>query len=141
MDFSTIFNLIHQLLFFLFSFDFIYFILSLGSFCCSLLILIDFHKLKRKNFGLKLFIYANLSVFLNQTAIFLVFFFDSQSQFLLCFLQAFFIHFSELSAVIFSGILSYVYYDSLIKKNPSIFLNEQLFLLIGYGYPLLIALT
>lgn len=113
---------------------------SFFSTLCTFVILICYYSfITTKNFGSKLFIYANISIFLNQLAIFLrVLAFSENSTH--CFFQGFLINFSEVSIVIFSGIMSYAFYDSVIKKNAFLFLNEQAFLVLGYGYPLIIGL-
>lgn len=113
---------------------------SFFSTVCVFAIILSYYSfIKSKNFGSKLFISTNISIFLNQFAIFLrLFSFSSNLSF--CFLLAFLINFSEMSIVVFSGIMSYAFYDSLMRKNSFIFLNEQLFLIVGYGYPFIFAL-
>ena len=107
---------------------------------CSVAVLISFQFfVKVRNFGLKLFIFSNFAIFLNHIGIFIKVFIN-KDRLLLCFFQAFLINFSEISTVSFSGIMSYAFYENLIVKNSSIFLNEPLFFIIGYGFPFILAL-
>lgn len=115
----------------------VFFIISfLGS--IGTLINCQFYS-KTWNFGLKLFYFSSFSIFIFQTAL-LLNFLDLETNYMLCNFQGFLITVSELSTVLMTAILSYTFQESILKKNRSLFQMEQIFQIIGFGYPLILAL-
>jgi len=96
--------------------------------------------MKNRNFGLKYFIITTSSIFVYQMAMIFRFFFDLEKDYVFCDFQAFLLTFSEISIVLMTGVMSYSFYESIVMKNAAFFQEEQLFQILGFGYPLIIAL-
>ena len=94
---------------------------------------------KNWNFGIKLFTLTSHSILIYQAAI-LLNFFDLESNHMLCVFQGFSKTISEISTVFMTAIMSYTFQESILKKNGNLFQMEQLFQILGFGYPLILAL-
>ena len=118
------------------------FVVSIISLLGSLFIILTYLFVKRlRNFAFKLVVYLSISDVILTIGNMLVSdqFDDSESD-TICFLQAILTNYGGLASILWTSIIAFTIYSTVVNQRKNINTSQTNFILFGYGIPLLLSI-